>query len=255
MDFDSFPFECNQYMLSSDYAIQRISTGCESIDKLLGGGLSTGEVTEVYGTQGSGKTQLAYSIISAVSRSNQGNSAVLIDTDGSFVIERFDQLGANRNLVHVLRLVNADEILACLPVLLPTILKQIGNVQLVVIDSFSFIARNCTYDNAIRRLIIFIDRLAHIAVTHNISVLITNDVKAQHPDTMLITDNNEYPIPSASLGAKWATVCPTRVALASNRDDERYATLVNHPSQIGGRALFTISTSSGVTDCARHSNG
>ena len=35
-----------------------ISTGCHTIDDMLGGGLRTGEVTEVAGGPGSGKTQV-----------------------------------------------------------------------------------------------------------------------------------------------------------------------------------------------------
>ena len=251
MDLAAFPFATARYALPAQPAL-RLSTGCRSIDQLLGGGVCTGHVTEVYGAQGSGKTQLAYSLIGAVTRDSR-NTALLIDTDGSFVRERLCEVGANPDRVHVLRLTDADEILACLPVLLPSILSQIENVRLVVLDSFSFIARNCSYDAAMRRLYIFIDRLAHIALTHNLALLVTNDVKALPPDAMLVADDSDYPVPPAALGDKWATMCATRLALATNRDDERYAVLLAHPRLLGGRALFTI-TSAGITDRPPHAS-
>ncbi|MFB6088008.1 MAG: DNA repair protein RadB, partial [Haloarculaceae archaeon] len=40
---------------------ERISTGCDAIDELLGGGFERGAVTQVYGPPAAGKTNLALS--------------------------------------------------------------------------------------------------------------------------------------------------------------------------------------------------
>ena len=42
--------------------VRRLSTGCESLDQLLYGGIDTHAVTEFYGPSGVGKTQLCYTL-------------------------------------------------------------------------------------------------------------------------------------------------------------------------------------------------
>ena len=57
-----------------------VSTGCEAIDDLLGGGFERGAVTQMYGPPASGKTNLALS--GAVEAAAQGRSTLYIDTEG-----------------------------------------------------------------------------------------------------------------------------------------------------------------------------
>ena len=51
-----------------------LSTGCTTIDAMLGGGLRAGEFTEVFGTSASGKTQLCHQL--AVIAAARGGSVV-----------------------------------------------------------------------------------------------------------------------------------------------------------------------------------
>ena len=48
--------------LENRMKIGKITTGCSSLDQLLGGGVETGAVTEFVGEFGSGKTQLAHQL-------------------------------------------------------------------------------------------------------------------------------------------------------------------------------------------------
>ncbi|PSQ45443.1 DNA repair protein RadB, partial [Halobacteriales archaeon SW_6_65_15] len=57
-----------------------ISTGCDALDDLLGGGIERGTVTQVYGAPGAGKTNVALS--TAVEVAASGGTAVYIDTEG-----------------------------------------------------------------------------------------------------------------------------------------------------------------------------
>ena len=66
-----------------------ISTGCDALDELLGGGVERGTVTQVYGPPGAGKTNVALS--AAVETAATGGTAVYIDTEG-LSVERFDQV-------------------------------------------------------------------------------------------------------------------------------------------------------------------
>lgn len=66
-----------------------ISTGCDALDELLGGGLPRGTVTQVYGPPAAGKTNLALS--AAVETARAGDMVSYIDTEG-LSVERFEQL-------------------------------------------------------------------------------------------------------------------------------------------------------------------
>eukprot|EP00750_Incisomonas_marina_P016963 INCI19695.1.p1 GENE.INCI19695.1~~INCI19695.1.p1 ORF type:complete len:473 (-),score=66.33 INCI19695.1:406-1824(-) len=71
---------------------------CRSLDKLVGGGhgFPCGEITEICGQPGIGKTQLAIQVAvdALIPRAfgGVGGSAVYIDTEGSFVVERVRQM-------------------------------------------------------------------------------------------------------------------------------------------------------------------
>jgi DNA repair protein RadA len=73
-----------------------LSTGSDSLDEVLGGGLLTGELFEVYGESRTGKTQLALqaSLIAA----SKGMVVSYIDTEGTFRPERIMQMSEKRGL-------------------------------------------------------------------------------------------------------------------------------------------------------------
>ena len=62
--------------------VDRISTGSLLVDAIFGGGIPRGQITELYGAEGSGKTTLCYSIIGQCQAS--GGTAVFIDAEQSF---------------------------------------------------------------------------------------------------------------------------------------------------------------------------
>lgn len=71
---------------------KQIVTFCRSIDDILGGGVSLGQMTELCGVPGIGKTQLAIQLALDVQIpevfGGLGGEAIYIDTEGSFMIER-----------------------------------------------------------------------------------------------------------------------------------------------------------------------
>jgi hypothetical protein len=56
------------------------ATGIEGVDRLLGGGVPRGRMTEIVGRRSSGRTALAIATLSAATR--RGEAAALIDVDG-----------------------------------------------------------------------------------------------------------------------------------------------------------------------------
>jgi DNA repair protein RadB len=67
----------------------RMTSGLSALDDLIGGGLETRTITQIYGEPASGKSTLA--MIAAVSCLRAGHPVVYIDSEG-FSIERFRQI-------------------------------------------------------------------------------------------------------------------------------------------------------------------
>jgi DNA repair protein RadB len=67
-----------------------ISTGCISLDKLLGGGFPCDGVSLIYGEAETGKTSIA--IQSAFNCARRGYKSLFIDTDGTLSSERLTQI-------------------------------------------------------------------------------------------------------------------------------------------------------------------
>ena len=67
----------------------KYSSGCNSIDELLGGGFESGTVTQLYGEAGSGKTNICLQV--AIGCAQKGKSVIYIDSEG-FSPERFLQI-------------------------------------------------------------------------------------------------------------------------------------------------------------------
>ena len=67
----------------------RVGTGSQGLDDLLGGGLERRAITQIYGEPASGKSTLC--LMAAVACLRAGNSVVYIDTEG-FSVERFTQI-------------------------------------------------------------------------------------------------------------------------------------------------------------------
>jgi RecA/RadA recombinase len=69
-----------------------LSTGLPDLDSLLGGGLGTGEVTELLGGPSTGKTQLCLLACAAQAVRADGSGVLVLDTGGCFRAERVYQL-------------------------------------------------------------------------------------------------------------------------------------------------------------------
>lgn len=69
-----------------------ITTGSQELDKLLGGGIETGSLTEIYGEARTGKTQLCLTMaVTCQLPINKGGAeakCMFIDTEGTFRSER-----------------------------------------------------------------------------------------------------------------------------------------------------------------------
>ncbi len=84
-----------------DYkSLLKITTGSKAFDDILGGGIETGSITELYGEFRTGKTQLCHTLCVTTqlpAASGGGNGKVLyIDTENTFRGERILQIASER---------------------------------------------------------------------------------------------------------------------------------------------------------------
>jgi DNA repair protein RAD51 len=157
-----------------------ISTGMLELDKLLGGGIAAGTITDIFGSSGSGKTQLAMQIcINSV----QNGKVIYQDTTGSFRPERMLQLIKAKQLdenflekIMVSRVTNTSEQIEYL--------KKISDVSptLLVIDNvtdlFSF--EYSRDSNSLEKHVKFMEymhMLGLLSISKKIPIIVTNTVR------------------------------------------------------------------------------
>ena len=82
------------HLLKDNNRIEKFSTGSSSLDNILGGGIETGSITQVYGGPGSGKSQIC---ITACALLPKKYNSIYVDTEGKFRPERIEQILEERD--------------------------------------------------------------------------------------------------------------------------------------------------------------
>jgi DNA repair protein RadA len=178
-------------------AIERISTGANSLDDLLGGGIETQAVTEFYGEFGSGKTQVCHTACIMVQLPKEKGGldagAVYVDTENTFRPERIVSIAKARGLDHdsiLERIIVAKAYNSSHQELIVGELGRVlddKNIKLVIIDSAvahyrsEFLGRG-TLAPRQQKLNKFMHLLTRTSEARNLAVIITNQVQST-PDT------------------------------------------------------------------------
>ncbi len=177
--------------ISAREAFERLATfptftsGSPGIDELLEGGFHAGRVVEVYGSSGSGKTQLAMQ--TALNVAARGERSVFIDTEGAFRPERVLAMANARNqptegLLDRIAYVRVDTAAAQMDTVRAIAKrKETASARFVAIDTFT---RNFTLDfpggkNLQSRqgaLDLVLSEIARDAFLHGRAYLLTNRV-------------------------------------------------------------------------------
>jgi len=158
--------------------VERLSTGSEPIDSLLGGGIEKGIITNVFGESGSGKTNLCVQVAAQVAEN--GGKVVYIDTEKGFSPERFTQIASDESL---------DNMLVMEPVEFQEQMDRINALskvvedkspELVVVDSLVSLYRLKATGDQIQevnqKLSQQMSELSKIARQQDIPILVTNQV-------------------------------------------------------------------------------
>lgn len=150
-----------------------ISSGSETLDTLLGGGIRSGLITDVYGESGSGKTQLCFTL--AVNCIKNGGKVMFVDTAGTFRPERIMEIGGLwdvlEKITYLRALVTADQINA---------IQKIADLEphLVIIDTVTGLF-SVEYSGPSRHLAVMkhLRNLAMAAIASRCAVVVTNMVR------------------------------------------------------------------------------
>ncbi len=147
----------------------------KDFDTLLGGGLQSRCITHIYGSPGSGKTNIA---LMATANAVKNGKVIYIDSEGSFSVERLRQISGEKidevlkNLM-LIEPVEFDEQNVAIKKLNEIVPKS--NASLVIVDSIAVFYR-LEEDKDIRGLGRQLSQLLRIARRYDIPVLITNQV-------------------------------------------------------------------------------
>jgi len=164
--------------------LQKIPTGCKTLDKDLEGGIPTKSLTLVYGEAETGKTTLA--IQTVVNCAMQGYKTLFIDCDDTFSSRRLSQIAVGRlneiaELIILIKPRSFQEQIYVVDHLGDYVTKHFG---LVVIDTVTSlysarIAENPqkTFEHN-RELNRQMGLLAQLAKTNKIAILVTSQVRS-----------------------------------------------------------------------------
>jgi len=163
---------------------QTLSTGCNELDQLLGGGIKQGEITLFYGEAATGKTTIC--IQTAISVSTRRMKVLFIDSDNSFSQERFHQIAGvdSRSLSELIILFFPDTFERQ-----RTLVESLDNyvtpkLGLIIIDSMSTLYR-AAFSKAVstfhlnRELTGQLACLADLTRSKEIACIITSQVHAR----------------------------------------------------------------------------
>ena len=231
---------------------QRIITCSKTLDQLLGGGIMTGTVTELVGTPGSGKTQVAMqAALNAclpTSLGGGGGSCLIVDAEGSVSLTRCKQMAAGlvghiqrtppasvpshlkgalsgitpEKLlcgINVVRCVDMTQLVALIR-RLPKIAAEMQNCVLVVIDSIAFAFRqdDSMYSTKIQVLSSLGLQLRQAAAEGGYAVLVLNQA------TTKMTPGGSMSLQPA-LGVPWAHASETKLWLSRTSSNEAFSSL------------------------------
>ncbi len=222
-------------------ASDRLPTGIGSVDRLLGGGLETDTITELYGEGGSGKTLFALEVAARVARASRW--VLYVDTEG-VSLERLRAV-AGPELEGVLAhlLLSAPKSLEeqSRAVTTACALARGGrrDVGLLVLDSatnyYRLALSGPDEDEARESLVLEVADLLATARARQIAVLLTNQVWRNPRDGAL-----------EPLGGSFLNHAAKTILRFERRDGPvREVVLVKHRARPEGSAAFRI-TSTGL---------
>ena len=259
-------FETGDQILERRKHVGKVTTSCKSFNELLGGGMETQSIVELYGEFGSGKTQVAHQLAVNVQLPQEmgglNGSAIIIDTENTFRPERIYQMvnglppheGYTWDFAEFLKHINVARafnsnhqiLLAESAMELAENLKDSEKpVRLLIVDSVTahfraeYVGRGTLADRQ-QKLNKHLHDLMRFADLNNALILVTNQVMAK-PDTFF--GDPTKPVGGHVLGH----TATFRLYFRKSKGEKRIARLVDSPNLPDGEAVFNVTTD-GIKD-------
>ena len=248
-------FETAEDVYERRKSIIRIKTSSTALDDLLGGGIETMAITEMYGRFSSGKSQLGFQLAVNVQRPvDQGGLAggvLFVDTEATFRPERIVQIAEAQGMdpqavlknIQVARAENSDHQIILVERCEEVIEKH--NIKLVIVDSLTshfrsdYLGRGALSERQ-QKLNKHVHDLQRMAEKYNLAVYVTNQVM-DNPGIL-------FGDPTTPIGGHvLAHMSTYRLYVRKSKEDKRIARLVDSPNMPEGEAVFKV-TPKGVTD-------
>ncbi|RWS17788.1 DNA repair protein RAD51 1-like protein, partial [Dinothrombium tinctorium] len=244
------------FTTATEYHIKRsqiicITTGSKELDKLLGGGIETGSITELFGEFRTGKSQLCHTLAVScqlpIDMGGGEGKCLYIDTEGTFRPERlvdisskFGVNGANvlENVAYA-RAYNTDHQTQLLAQAAGMMTES--RYAVLIVDSATALYRTdyCGRGELANRqmhLARFLRMLQRLADEFGVAVVITNQVVAQ-VDGM----NAFNPDPKKPIGGNIiAHASTTRLFLKKSKGENRVCKVYDSPCLPEAEAMFAI---------------
>ena len=254
-NIDSQPFSASDLLLKEKQR-QRISTGSQNLDDLLGGGIYTGEITEISGEFATGKTQICFQLsvnvqLTAIQGGLEG-SVYYIDTEGTFSSTRIAQIAEERGFdpkkflknIAVTRSQNSDHLMFLIANAKKIIQER--NVKLLIIDSIAshFRAEYIGDDKLVNRQQVVMnlaETLKKLLDQFELAIVVTNQVIATIDESLF--DKSPHP----ALGFAWAHRPHQRLLLRKGRGQSRIARMYDS-SRLPDRECIFYIAKNGIAD-------
>jgi DNA repair protein RadA len=250
-------FETGLDVMKKREQVIKITTGSKAFDKILGGGIETGCISECFGTYGSSKTQLAHALaVNAQLPRDKGGAdgmVVFIDGEGTFRPERIKQMAKGVGMdpekalkgIRVARALNSDHQMILAEKVEDFLTREKLPIKLLIVDSLTahfraeFIGRGTLADRQ-QKLNKHMHTLLRLAHTYNMAVYVTNQVMAK-PDVF-------FGDPTEAIGGNIvAHNSAFRVYLRKGKKGTRVAKLIDSPNLPESEAVFMV-TEEGIRD-------
>ena len=248
-------YETGSAILEKRDVLGRITTGSKDLDELIGGGVETNAITEVYGKFASGKTQLAFQLaVNAQlpqAQGGLGGAVLFVDTEGTFRPERIVEISKAKKLdpntvlsnIIVVRATTTEKQMLTIDRADSLIVEK--NIKLIIVDSLTslfrseFIGRGSLGERQ-QKLNVHIHKLQALADKFSLAVYITNQVM-DNPGIL-------FGDPTTPIGGNIiAHAATTRLYMRKSKEDKRIIRLVDSPSMPDGECVIKV-TPEGIKD-------
>ena len=229
-----------------------ITTGSAELDRLLGGGIETGSITEIFGEFRSGKTQLCHTLAVncqlPIDMGGAEGKCLYIDTEGTFRPERLVAIAERYNIpgdsvldnVACARAYNTDHQTQL--VIQASAMMTESRYALLIVDSATGLYRSDFTGRGelqVRQVHLgrFLRMLLRVADEHGVAVVITNQVVANVDGAAaMFGGDQKKPIGGHIL----AHASTTRLSLRKGRGETRICKIFDSPVLPEAEAMFAI---------------